>query len=143
MEDIKQKAGQLLNNFKGENYTYGLEVIDELAGQVTSHGKKVLVVADRIDQEWAKSTLQEVEKNFKSKKQAITGEFIAGARPNAPREDVFSIAKAISENKPEVVLSIGGGSTIDATKAANAYSIPGNRHPHLIATKGEYLISPL
>jgi hypothetical protein len=41
-----------------------------------------------------------------------------GAAPNAPREDLFRIAEALIDLQPDVLISFGGGSTIDATKAA-------------------------
>jgi alcohol dehydrogenase len=43
---------------------------------------------------------------------------INGAAPNAPREDVMRITEGLLELNPEVVVSFGGGSTIDAAKAA-------------------------
>jgi alcohol dehydrogenase class IV len=43
---------------------------------------------------------------------------VPGAAPNAPREDVARIMAALDELAPDVVVSFGGGSTIDATKAA-------------------------
>ena len=47
----------------------------------------------------------------------LAGE-IPGARPNAPREDLFRIADALKALDPDVILSFGGGSPTDATKAA-------------------------
>ena len=43
---------------------------------------------------------------------------VPGAGPNAPREDVARITASLDQLNPEVVVSFGGGSTIDATKAA-------------------------
>jgi len=43
---------------------------------------------------------------------------IKGARPNSPREDLFRIAESLRESRADVVVSFGGGSTIDAAKAA-------------------------
>lgn len=43
---------------------------------------------------------------------------ITGARPNAPREDLFRITEKIINTSPDQVISFGGGSTIDAVKAA-------------------------
>jgi alcohol dehydrogenase len=43
---------------------------------------------------------------------------IKGARPNCPREDLFRIAGSLRENEFDVLISFGGGSTIDAVKAA-------------------------
>jgi len=46
-------------------------------------------------------------------------EIIIGAGPNAPREDVYRLALQVARTRPEVILAVGGGSTIDAAKAAN------------------------
>lgn len=43
---------------------------------------------------------------------------IDGAAPNAPREDLARITAAITKTAPEFIVSFGGGSTIDAAKAA-------------------------
>ena len=43
---------------------------------------------------------------------------IRGAGPNCPREDLFRITKSLVETDADVVVSFGGGSTIDAAKAA-------------------------
>jgi alcohol dehydrogenase len=43
---------------------------------------------------------------------------IKGARPNCPREDLFRIADSLRESEFDVLISFGGGSTIDAVKAA-------------------------
>jgi alcohol dehydrogenase class IV len=43
---------------------------------------------------------------------------IRGAAPNTPREDLFRITNEIRQADPDVIVSFGGGSPIDATKAA-------------------------
>jgi len=54
----------------------------------------------------------------------IIGE-ILGASPNAPREDLFRISNKIKEINPDLLISFGGGSTIDAVKAAEVLRILG------------------
>jgi len=44
---------------------------------------------------------------------------IDGAAPNAPREDLARITAEITELNPDFYVSFGGGSTIDAAKAAD------------------------
>jgi len=43
---------------------------------------------------------------------------IKGARPNSPREDLFRITRDLTKSQADIVVSFGGGSTIDAAKAA-------------------------
>jgi alcohol dehydrogenase class IV len=43
---------------------------------------------------------------------------LAGAEPNAPREDVFRLGEEVTAADPDMIVVIGGGSTIDAGKAA-------------------------
>ncbi len=43
---------------------------------------------------------------------------VEGAAPNAPREDAARIAARLRELDPDVIISFGGGSSIDAAKAA-------------------------
>jgi alcohol dehydrogenase len=52
-----------------------------------------------------------------------------GARPNAPRDDVYRMQDAIRSCAPDAIVAIGGGSTIDAAKAAVVLAaLGGNRH---------------
>jgi alcohol dehydrogenase class IV len=64
-----------------------------------------------------------VKSSLKAK--GVFFETINGARPNAPREDVYRISLQVARAKSEVVVALGGGSTVDAAKAAavlNTYS---------------------
>ncbi len=46
-------------------------------------------------------------------------------RPNAPEEDLLHVAELLKEVRPDVVISMGGGSTIDAVKAAIVLNVLG------------------
>ena len=50
---------------------------------------------------------------------------VDGAAPNAPREDLARITSAIARRTPDVAVSFGGGSTIDAVKAAEVSALGG------------------
>ncbi|MBM3303091.1 MAG: iron-containing alcohol dehydrogenase, partial [Deltaproteobacteria bacterium] len=59
------------------------------------------------------------------KANGVDYELAAGARPNAPREDVYRISHQVARSKSDLIVALGGGSTIDASKAAavlNTYS---------------------
>jgi len=95
-----------------------------------------LVVADGIGQDWAVPVLQKMEECLKLSGLTLVGDFEPGARPNAPREDVLRIAGKISALNPEVIVSLGGGSTIDATKAAIAWHVLGDVYSNMDAYFG-------
>lgn len=131
MEVIKQKARQLLREFKGENYQFGVGVFDQLGIEVAKIGKRVSVVFDGLGENWAAPLVQKTEKSLMAAGLKFAGDFIPGARPNAPREDVAFIVGKIREQKPDVVISIGGGSTIDAVKAAIALNGLDDKYPDI------------
>ncbi len=118
-----EKARELLKEFKGNNYISGINVIGQLGEQAVSLGKRVTIVADGVGQNWAKNVHSEVKVALVKAGVELAGDFISGAGPNAPMEDVYRIAKEIKKQNPDVVISVGGGSGIDATKCAIAYMI--------------------
>jgi alcohol dehydrogenase len=131
MENIRQKAFQLLHEFKGENYTFGVGVFDQLGEEVAKIGKKVSVVFDSLGQDWTAAMVQRTKRTLLENGLILAGDFIQGARPNAPREDVAFIAGKINEQNPDVVISIGGGSTIDAVKAAITQLSLADKYPDM------------
>ena len=136
METIQQKAKRLLFDFKGDNYIYGADVFSRLGTETVKLGQKVSVVIDSLGQDWVSSLVSETEKSLKTAGSILAGAFIRGAQPNAPREDVFRIAQTLGEQKPDVVVSVGGGSTTDAVKAAIALYGLGDRYPDMDAYFG-------
>ena len=63
------------------------------------------------------------------------------AAPNAPREDVYRIESYILHFQPDVVISIGGGSSIDAAKAAITLATQGDNSPEIEDYFGVGLVS--
>ncbi len=116
-----EKARNLLKEFKGDNYISGIDVISKLGEQAASFGKKATIVADGVGQDWAAKVHADVKAALSAAGVELAGDFIPGAGPNAPREDVYRIAEEIKKQNPDVVISVGGGSGIDATKCAVAY----------------------
>ena len=115
MKELKKKARALIEAFKRDRYTFGLDCLAETGTFVRDLGKRVLVV----------TSLQERDKeSFEILTSSIdrAGLQKAGltptARPNSPQEDVFRISEAILSANPDFVLTASGGSGIDATKAA-------------------------
>lgn len=118
------KARALLRQFKGDAYLFGKLVLSELGKVVEPLGSRAALVRGTFPG----------SDNFIGPIQlalAEGGAFIAaeikGSRPNSPREDLLRITEELRKARPEVLISFGGGSTIDATKAADVLYTLGGR----------------
>ncbi len=114
MSDL-EKAKQLLHEFKGKAYLNGTDVLSQAGYVVAELGRQAVLVYDVFPN--ADSFVDEIKASFVAADVKLIGE-ITGARPNAPREDVHRISIELTQHNPEVILSFGGGSTLDAVKAA-------------------------
>lgn len=114
--DICEKAKILLKNWKGDSYTFGIGVLDSIGFIVKQFGNRTLVISDVLFEEINKRVIISLKK---SGVEIIPENIIAGAKPNAPREDVYRLESYILHFKPDSLVVIGGGSGIDAVKAAN------------------------
>jgi alcohol dehydrogenase class IV len=110
-----QQAKDLLRGFKGANYRFGPGVLAESGSLVAPLGKRAALVRDTFP--GSEGFLDTLRGSLKQNGVQIVCE-THGARPNAPRDDLFRIAGALRASQPDVVISFGGGSTIDAAKSA-------------------------
>lgn len=117
MERVMDKAKNLLAGWKGNSYTFGFDVLEKVGESAAQYGKRALLMAADLGEAWMAGTLQTVTASLKGKGLGL--EVITGAGPNAPREDVYRLALHVARSRPEVIIALGGGSTIDAAKAAN------------------------
>jgi alcohol dehydrogenase len=115
MADLKQKARELIDEFKGKDYIYGLGCLERTGELTHSLGKKVLLVTNL--QSRSPEIFQTVFDSLKSSGLEVKGPS-PSARPNSPKEDVDNIKKDILRSNPESVVVVSGGSGIDAVKAA-------------------------
>jgi alcohol dehydrogenase class IV len=113
MKDF-QKARDLLEEFKGSIYVYGPGVLDRVGSIVASAGRKVSLIRDSFPGSDRFDGI--IKKSLGSASVELIG-VVNGAGPNCPREDLFRITETIEAQNPDVIISFGGGSTIDAAKA--------------------------
>jgi len=110
-----ERARKLLAQFKGESYVHGSGVLPRAGELAASLGREAALILDAFPgSEGYSRMLQDSLKAAGVRLLSI----IPGARPNAPREDLARITAALRELNPTVIISFGGGSTIDAVKAA-------------------------
>ncbi len=110
-----QEAETLLREFKGGAYLHGLNVLPEVGPVTAGLGKRAALVADVFPN--SEVFTEQIKSSLANAGVELLAE-IRGAGPNCPREDLFRIADELTRLQPEVILSFGGGSTIDAAKAA-------------------------
>ncbi|MGQ9492836.1 MAG: iron-containing alcohol dehydrogenase [Anaerolineae bacterium] len=109
-----EKAHALIDEFKGNSYVYGSGVLDEVGRLTAELGERAALVYRRSTEE---GLLRRIENSLRMTGVKLLGK-IEGAAPNAPREDLFRIADELKVLNPDVIVCLGGGSTLDATKAA-------------------------
>lgn len=117
MKEQKKRAYEVISDWKSDLYSFGMDekVLDRTGEYAKKFGKKALVIAS-LGQDWVAGTIKKVTESLSAN--GIEYISIFDAKPNAPREDVYRIAFWLSQTKADMIIPIGGGSTIDAAKAA-------------------------
>jgi alcohol dehydrogenase class IV len=110
-----EKSRQLIGEFKGDAYQNGFGVLAGAGAMTRAFGTRAAFVCDTFatGSPWADT----IEQSLREAGVEVLEE-IDGAAPNAPRQDLFRIACRLKELNPDVIVTFGGGSTIDAVKAA-------------------------
>jgi len=115
MDKVK-KASRLLHEFKGDIYLCGEDVLPHVGGLV----KRVVERATLVRSNFSGSDAYvNTIKRSLSKSNVELVDIIDGPKPNAPREDLVRMVDEIGSKRSEGLISFGGGSNIDASKAAN------------------------
>lgn len=122
MEYLEQ-IDNLLADFKEGRFIYGEGCLGEVGDAVATYGKRILLIRSGFPgiEPFVKSLLSSLE----SAGVEVLNESVGLVRPNAPEEDLLRVAELLKEVRPEVVISMGGGSTIDAVKAAIVLDVLG------------------
>ncbi|HHY33929.1 MAG TPA: iron-containing alcohol dehydrogenase [Firmicutes bacterium] len=130
MENLKARARELLRGFKGDGYAFGLGVLDRVGEFASGFGNSALVVANRGD--WFRHVVDAVVESLSKRGVRLAGDrIVPDAAPNAPREDVYRITTYVLQFRPDCLIAVGGGSTIDAVKAANVLASLGEYEPEI------------
>ena len=116
MKENIERAKKILRDWKGDSYTFGENVLERTGDYAKQYGKKAALVVTELGQAWIEGPLERVKACLKAN--AVGFELVSGARPNAPREDVYRIALQVARSRSDLIVALGGGSTIDASKAA-------------------------
>ncbi|HID64338.1 MAG TPA: iron-containing alcohol dehydrogenase [Anaerolineae bacterium] len=109
------RARDLLHEFKGDVYLFGAGVLPRVGEVVATMGQRAALVRSTFP--GSDDFVQTVRDSLAEAGVALVGE-IRGAGPNAPREDLSRITDELKALDPDVIISFGGGSTTDVTKAA-------------------------
>jgi alcohol dehydrogenase len=112
---LAQKARELLARFKGETYLFGGDVLARMGALVSGLGHRVALVRGTFP--GSDAGVQVIRRSLTQAGLDVDAE-IKGVRPNAPKEDLKRLVRDLRVAACDVVVSFGGGSTIDATKAA-------------------------
>ena len=113
--EYRGQAEGLLEQFKGDTYLYGREVLSQVGIVAARAGRQAVLVTDSFP--GSEGFIAQIRQSLEKSGVEVVQE-IAGAGPNAPREDLYRITEQLVKVVPDVLVSFGGGSTIDAVKAA-------------------------
>jgi alcohol dehydrogenase class IV len=113
--DVETKALEIIRNWKLTKVVYGNDTLDKTGELVKSFGTSAIIVIGGGS----------VKKNgfldrliASLKKQGIESILFEGVEPNPSKETVEKIAALWKSSKSEFAIAIGGGSAMDAAKAA-------------------------
>jgi len=118
------KAQLLLHGFKGDTYLFGASVLPDLGKRVARAGNKAALIRSTF--KGSENFVGIIKESLHGSGVELAAE-IKGPRPNCPREDLFRITEELKASAPDVVISFGGGSTIDAAKAAEVLATLGGQ----------------
>jgi alcohol dehydrogenase len=125
MTPLEDRARQMLTRWKGSGYRFGLGAGEQIGAVAAEAGSRALVAVSGLGADWAHEIHATVREQLAQAGVRIVGDLVAGARPNSPRDDVARLVGVMADRDHDMVLSVGGGSGIDAVKAANACSALG------------------
>ena len=112
-----EKAKSLIREFKGDRYVFGSGVLGEIGRLAAEYGRRAALVYALFPGNDV--LISKVEESMTKAGVKLLGK-VEGASPNAPREDLLRMTAELRALDPDVIVCLGGGSTLDATKSAEA-----------------------
>jgi alcohol dehydrogenase len=113
--DQFESARGLLREFKGDAYRFGTGALQDVGGIVAAAGRRAMLIRSGFS---GIEGYVDVLRDSVARAGVRWVAEMRGAAPNTPREDVRRITEELQRAEPDVLVSFGGGSTIDAVKAA-------------------------
>lgn len=114
--DEMRAAEKFIREWKGDSYLFGETVLDRVGSLIGEYGYNALLVVSSANP-WIHEPLTRVSASLE--KEGIKHDVVLGARPNSPLADLYRIAYHVALYRPRSLIALGGGSTIDAVKAAS------------------------
>ena len=108
------KAYQLLKQFKGDSYLFGMDITLKIPDAFLPEGENIALIRST----YPGSNEQIAPLQQKLAKRNTISAIITGPKPNAPIEDLDRICERLGQCLPTYLVSFGGGSTTDIAKAA-------------------------
>jgi alcohol dehydrogenase len=137
--ELTVKAAQLLKSFRGDNYRFGFHVLDQVGELAEKFGRTALVIANS---RFLQPVIDQILASLEKQQITLAGDrIVPGAGLNCPREDVYRIESYILHYQPDCLIVLGGGSSIDAAKAANILASLGEYSPEIDSYFGTGLVS--
>lgn len=135
MADTVEKAKALLRSFKGDAYAFGFDALKQIGpfaaalADQSGTGKKVMFVGP-MQSDWFVPYKDRVINYLKDAGLEIV-DLVNGAAPNAPFVDVYRIHSHIMHKRPDVLVVMASGSSIDCVKAAAVLATLGDVSPEI------------
>jgi len=119
-----RKAEKLLKNFKRDHYLFGENALQYAGETIARAGKKAVLIRGTF--QGSDAYIERIHDSAVQAGVDISAEF-TGVRPNAPRKDLYRLADELGRIEFDCLVSFGGGSTIDAVKAAEVLCTLGGK----------------
>jgi alcohol dehydrogenase class IV len=114
-KEIEVQSLEIFSKWPRTKIIFGSGTLNQTGKCAKEFGKKALIVIGGGSVK-SNGILDKTIANLK--KSGVTAEIFEGVEPNPSKETMESIAKRYKDGKFEVMIALGGGSAMDAAKAA-------------------------